>query len=730
MASEKPVSTSKVVSAKKPPVTAEIPKERLQFKSLLLKNPNYFGNFPELEIKPVKVIKGDPTYERITCLGYNPDLSILEATVEIRKPTGYNGSLCYTGSSEYVRFFIDYGTGWEDLGIASFKAHDFADGVDCANKSNKPLIFSAALKIDPKRDVCSEPVLPKVRAILSWQVVPPAGNPNWSPVWGSVLDRHIQIKPRPWKIIDFADLFAKLYDKKIKLPPELEFVGPFEPPLPDPPDLELVDLVKLYKGKGVKKTADLAASTDFLVEPKRFAFNAVQAASKMMYLQPDSLQSSIDTFKLNGLNLVNIFGLLEDTTGDISYEELTCLGLDTNREMLTASFVVKKPNGFSGALCQKGSLEYIAFWVDWENTCEWKYEGTVIVPTHDFANIPAGGLHYAAFLPVYLNPYRKPCSQPQIARVRAVLSWNTPPSNIDPDALPVWGNRLDAHVIIKPGEVSQLEARIRTIAGVPVEDIDYGPFGNAMTKSTAEFAFYDTPVDSLGRACPFGGTIWFTVPDFFPGYQYRISFTREGDPSGTIFRLNNKFKVLRKDFGSDWVIPDPATGWTTFLDPKFYAELPLGYWGSSGDDIWIFWMEIADMAYNILSISPMYRIQLDNTAPTVDIHIAGGGDCKDFAAGGLMSGTFVAMDAHFGAFSLSTMPNTVAFPSNQPTTAHLATSPTTLAGAGWTLNLANPVKMKPCGYVIRIDARDRSIINSVPGSYNWNHTEVGFCLRE
>jgi hypothetical protein len=45
------------------------------------------------------------------------------------------------------------------------------------------------------------------------------------------------------------------------------------------------------------------------------------------------------------------------------------------------------------------------------------------------------------------------------------------------------------------------------------------------------------------------------------------------------------------------------------------------------------------------------------------------------------------------------------------------------------LDTAKPVAMKPCGYVVRLDVWDRTIVNSLPGEHNANNIEVGFCLR-
>ena len=97
-----------------------------------------------------------------------------------------------------------------------------------------------------------------------------------------------------------------------------------------------------------------------------------------------------------------------------------------------------------------------------------------------------------------------------------------------------------------------------------------------------------------------------------------------------------------------------------------------------------------------------------------------------------ISGTFIADDLHFGGWSLSTEPNTVMTPSNQPQPdpflASTAAAPGP-GGHGWKLDTANPIHMKPCGYVVRLDVSDRSILSSVPFAHNSNHIEVGFCLR-
>jgi len=172
--------------------------ERSSFKTLLAQNPNYFGNLVNSPFKPVKIILGNTTHEEISCVGFNPDKDLLEATIKIKLPAGYGADLCHAGTYEYVRFYLDYGYGWEDAGVAGFNIHDIPKIHDCVGSAAKPLSYVISRPIDPTRNFCGHPGLPKVRAILSWNHIPPPDMPNWAPVWGNVVDRHIQIRPRSW----------------------------------------------------------------------------------------------------------------------------------------------------------------------------------------------------------------------------------------------------------------------------------------------------------------------------------------------------------------------------------------------------------------------------------------------------------------------------------------------------------------------------------------------------
>src|SRR4051812_10227517 len=111
-----------------PDNTVHVPVERLNFKALLLANPNHFGTLKTSKFPVVADIQGNTSFEAITCVGYNPELRRLEATVQLKQSGGYLGDLCAPGTQEYVRFFVssDNGATWASAGMSSFTAHDIS----------------------------------------------------------------------------------------------------------------------------------------------------------------------------------------------------------------------------------------------------------------------------------------------------------------------------------------------------------------------------------------------------------------------------------------------------------------------------------------------------------------------------------------------------------------------------------------------------------------------------
>jgi hypothetical protein len=698
----------------------EVPRERGSFTSLLAQNPNYFGNLPDSPFPVQLELIGNVSFEELTCVSYNPDRRVLEATISIKRPTGYLGNLCATGSREYIRFFVDDGAGFKDAGLAGIEVHDIPSGADCAGDPRLPLSYVATLPIQPRTDRCRTPILPLVRAILSWQVIPPAGDSNagWQPVWGNVLECHVQIKPRRFIIDDLIPLFTEELVKKVKLPPdfaltlppELETAATAPVPLPGPPPLSLQELAALYPER-VREA----------VPPHRFGLADIHATVGTGALGQDVILAKAADFSQLGLDWSAVLAALDETQADVSYEELECVGLDNNVDQLVATFRVKRPLGYSGGPCTRGSNEYIAFWADWTNSCQFVHLATVAVNVHDISPLPDGGLCYAAVLPVDLSQVRRNCQEPVIGRIRAVLSWNVPPSTMDPDALTTWGNRVDVHVQVRPGVVAQA-TQIDIIGGIPVTEIDTNPStGSGMTFPTAHFAAWGSPADDtlLNRPCPFGGQIKIQGAPPLLGWHYQVQVQLEGQPAWT--GLVTPF--VRVNSGGSGLVqgPDPD-GFFPFLAFTDNIESMLALWNSSGDDLWRVRLVLRDPA-GVLTFGPELRVQLDNTAPAIDIHIDSAGDCKTFTKGTVLQGHFVAQDLHFGHYSLFTLP----FPGPVvPSGGKFPTAPA--PGDQWTLDTQN---MDPCGYVVALEAWDRSIVGSAPGLHNGAGPKaVGFCLEE
>lgn len=700
-------------------VRVQVERERSQFANLIAQNPNYFGNLSESPFKPIKKIIGNTKYEQVTCVGYNPNLKKLEATIQIKLPFGYKGNLCQAGSTEYVRFFVDYGSGWVDAGVAAFNVHDIPNQTDCARLPTKPLTYVVTQGLDPKRDYCGHPVLPKVRAILSWEIMPPP-NPNWPPTWGNVLDRHIQIKPRPWFLIDVVDLLSLDIGKKLEIPKELAEVQLKPIPLPDPPPLMVSDLVKLYSAEPASKGAKLVKTS---VEPHRFGADEIHSSLSAAALNQEVLTAKIADWAAVGLDWASAVGAFLGTSGNVTYEQLDCLGLDYNLEWLVATFRIKKPTGYGGNLCQKGSKEHIAFWADWDDECEWTYLATVSVDVHDIATIPAGGLSYTAVLPVDLKYQRRRCDKPKIARVRAVLSWSTLPSDTDPDAIPHWGNRLDAHVQIRPGDPlgeGEVKPILWRVGGIRVENIS-----NVTGLTTAAATFEGGFHPDLGS--PFGNKVLIKGPPF-PGFFYRVE-VRNITSGGGWTTLADPLEI-EPLFGPAYT-KFSFGGYFTYETLFNNPDMVLYRWDTTGDDLWQIKLDI----FGVPGVVTQY-IRLKNSGiedARINIDPALGGNCGKFNVGDPLNGAFVARDPYLSSYSLGTLPFAAPVGQLIPTGGTIPTAPAPPppapppGGNPWTLNTNG---MTPCGYVLVLSVVDKAILDSVPFHHHRADPTVGFCLEE
>jgi hypothetical protein len=686
-------------------VIKKVQPERAQFKFMLAKNPNYFGNIPGSKYKQVMKMSANVYYEEITCAGYNPDTETLEAVFSVKQPAGYMTGLCQNGSFEYLRFYLDLhdGAGFVDQGLVGVNVHNVPQSDDCKGNTIFPLQYAAVL---PKKTSllsdCNHPVLPTLRVILSWEEEPPANSPDWPPPWGNVFDCDIQLKPLP----------------EINIPPV--DIGKYLQKASDFPFLtagELAEIAGVKSSDLLKKPAalslaEVAQQYGKSVPASRFAFKEINSMIKFPMSEITLAQKKfMDSQKIDYGAIINNIGVIfpvEKTKANVDWEELECVGLDYNHEALVATVKIKQSVGYKEDLCHPGSKEYVAFWIDWGN-CSWTYLNTVELPVHDI-KIPAGGLHYQVTLPVNFTYNRKPCDNPNIKRVRAVLSWDSPPSSVDPDLLNYYGNRIDTHIQIKPGvPVDPGEAMpiFNIIGGIDIGHVDDT---TGLTKPGSSFAENGVTVPT---GAPFGGVIVLNGPSF-PGYKYRVKVTNLGN--GSFYYLKNNLTNLVGYLPvAPWVqyttvIPD-AGGWYDYQLPDKNTLNILARFTPGTEDKLLVELEVQGIAGTFGK-----TIQMDNTGPVVKLTVNDYGDCTHFHKGVDVTGNYYVYDRFIDRWIFSCV-----WGGNADGTANTAALP------GTSFSIPTLPDAYPCG-AVNLWAEDKTIVDSQWWGYE-ARTSYIICLQ-
>jgi hypothetical protein len=680
---------------------------RQDFRALMLKNPNFFGTLAEE--KGVKLqsavfaLSQSIIYEELTCVGYNHRNSSLHATIHQKQTNGgYSGSYCNGGSVEYVRFFVDWGNGagWLDEGLTSVTVHDLPFVED--------LCYCVELPIKVKRKNCCDknPVLPKVRAILSWNVAPPAGNPNFTPVWGNRRDTNIQIAPQTGLICKLDDILSKQGTVLTAL--QIESLEKYAPPtnlVEKKPKTSFYDLQKIYAKK---------------VEESRFAYPLVA----QMMVSGAGLSFPKPVF-FPDINLDGVIDFINQSKFNTSYEELTCVGLNRDNNRLHATIQVKREFGYSGNLCSEGSTEYVAFYMDFGAGFE--YMGTADIDVHDIVGA-AAGLTYDLSIPVNLDKHRPKWCTIDKAKVRAILSWNTPPPTNNPNYTSPWGDWEECFVELQPlpkgAEPGNVSPHLGTLGGMDIEDIvTSGPLIGLATS--------DSSASLVGAfECAFVGAIKITGRVVNPtgaAIQYRLLFTAPASASQPV--LSNQ-TVRRYGAFSDTILIPDADGWMTYYDDV--QDDVLGYYYPGRHGLHTFELEVRDAGFNLYTQTPVPFI-VDQNAPDMDITITNGaGDCGEFKVGDSIEGTYRFLDEHAWNLSIQLTPSAVySVEIDGISVAGLnyefGTLPENGKSGTWKIKTQKGVT-RPCGYNVWLQTRERVIVNSNQVGLNRNMPK-GFCLE-
>lgn len=659
-------------------------------------------------------------WEEITCVGYSPNTQKLEAVVSIKQSAGYNGGLCSTASLEYIRFFVDFkdGGGYRDMGLTSFKVADISDAPPGAQH---PLKYMASIVLDDakyrKFTDCNHAVIPRVRAVLSWNTVP-SSNPNQTPHYGNVFEADIQLQKKTLLISSVIDLskkpnFEKLIDLDTPIPTKV-------PPVPDPGPL-----LEIYK------RAEIPAHRTF------FSTIGSLIHSNMNFSKATALFNFSDIKKLQ----VNIADLLpfyntDQHNADISFEELTCVGLNTETDTLGAVVHIKKANGYSGDLCHKGSVEHVAFWADWNNNGTFdEYLGTQSFEIHDISNIPAGGIYYNVSLPLNVQGKLKSCSNPNIIKIRAVLSWESLPSTTNPNALNTWGNSKDSLVQLRPGKNNGIYTVLTKV----------GDADRALIHPTAHLFNYNAVAPGTNNNRPWGGVVNFKGiidKNGFGGVvKYRIRYKAFGASDltyttvassetnqlvNTLLPFPSCFFSSTQTADSDgWFIYKPDAPTHIFTNDDNH----LANWNTGGleDGTYTLRFEYTDevgteliadelsiiITNKGMSVSPTANASV---SPAHDLDLViDGGDCHSYTpSDSLINGHVKAVHDYFALWTLELQP-TAHTHDIIPTPAgrtYSSLGDNGDANSTWTLDTT---KLDPCGYTVSLMARTRVILNSDPG---------------
>ncbi len=721
---------------------AAVQTERKDMHLLLLQNPNYFGTLAKdhplfNEFKVVNAIAGNTTYEQVTCVGYNPQMKTLTAIVKQNLNGGYSGGPCTPGSKEYVRFYIDYNRNgvWKDLGMVSFDSHDFN------HSSNNPLCYAVNLAFEPDVTHCCDdkPVLPIVRAILSWNNPPTANTPGFNPVWGNVLDVNIQLAPKQGWI---CWLKHNLSDIGLALKPEqIELIAQKMPSLPNVLDLDAEE-ISLSALAGLYKKD---------VEEERIGFTSV---AKAYSAGIPSTELAVN-FKSANLNISKVIDFILKPKFNTTYEEVKCVGLNRDTSRLYATVIVKKPSGYAGSLCDKGSREYVGFYMDFGSG--WEFMGTSSVEVHDINPVPGGGLSYHVELPVNLTQYQKlKCSETYFAKVKAILSWNMYPPDNQPNWIAPWGDWEEAWVEIRyrqggDGPTGK-KPIITTIGNIPAKKISKI---TGMIDKTLDVP--DAAVDGYD-GFSFNGTIPITglIPEHpdsndISGAQlkYKIMLKRASDPDSSFAPVMSNFKVLKNVISGGILTqtivtqsPDLAGFYHYLVDYNAPTIVTVqgdlfGVLSVADSDVYEFYLETSAGF-----LSERCRVKVDKNAPK-DVHIKvnGSEDCGTLKKGTDITGTYSLADAenncHSVSFEFITLRpgDSTTFKVDGVVRSFNSQIPVPVIGktGSWSMTTNN---VRKCGYNIRLYAYDKTLVCYPFIAYayafyqQYSVDTIGFCLNE
>jgi hypothetical protein len=160
----------------------------------------------------------------------------------------------------------------------------------------------------------------------------------------------------------------------------------------------------------------------------------------------------------------------------IHWEELLCAAIDAEAGHLLAVVGIHRPNGYSGLFRRHGSIEYVRFFIDWEDGRGYRPVSLAHFKVCDRPpeTIDMDRSRYWRVTTLFNRERYWGCvingRQP---KVKAVLSWNFVPQ-LDPGFTPLFGNSVESTICIESGrELMQLIRQNQQNAdGIPITPQD------------------------------------------------------------------------------------------------------------------------------------------------------------------------------------------------------------------------------------------------------------------
>ena len=230
--------------------------------------------------------------------------------------------------------------------------------------------------------------------------------------------------------------------------------------------------------------------------------------------------------------------------------------------------------------------------------------------------------------------------------MRSVLSWNHPPSDTDSTQLEYYGNRIDAHIQIKPG-ISIPEGEViplfNIIGGIDVAHVNDA---SGLTTLGSFFAFNGKTVPTNA---PFGGIIVLNGPPF-PGHKYRIKVTNLTD--NTFVYATDSFTCVGHLPYAPWVQYTTQTadaqGFYSFLPHDKNTLNILTRFTPKTNDQYKFEIELFSLTGTFEK-----TILIDNTWPDISLKVNDDGDCTHYAKGDTITGNYYVFDDHIDSWSFA-----------------------------------------------------------------------------